>query len=82
MIDVGKKIIFSHLRLKFAKSADTNPKNFYCKKSIWVSNIAKFHADFKFSDRGFKKLLKKLYAINHEKMCKNENTENSHIVCL
>ena len=54
--------VFSHLHLKFAVSAIMTQKNCSGKLSIWVSQ----------------KPRKKLKAKNHEKMRKNENTQNSH----
>jgi hypothetical protein len=40
---------------------------------------AEFYADFKFVDAGFQKCpSQKLKAKNHEKMHKNENTQNLH----
>ncbi len=91
LIDIAKKItfyfckmfenvqFFSHLHLKYAKSAIMTQKFLSWKISIWVSKNAEFYADFKFVDAGFQKCPKqKLKAKNHEKMHKNENTQNSH----
>jgi hypothetical protein len=63
MIDIGKKItfyffcemfenaqFFSHLQVKFAKSAMMTPTFFSCKISIWVPKNPGFFADFKFLD--------------------------------
>jgi hypothetical protein len=38
---------FSHLHLKYVKSAIMTPKIFSWKISIWVSKNAEFYADFK-----------------------------------
>jgi hypothetical protein len=44
-----------------------------------IKKTQNFFADFKFVDAGFQKCsLQKLKAKNHEKMHKNENTQNSH----
>jgi hypothetical protein len=49
-----ENVLFSHLHLKFAKSAIITQKNFSLKISIWKKN-AEFYADFKFVDAGFHK---------------------------
>ncbi len=65
MIDIGKKITllfakclkmysFSHLYLKFAKSAIMTQKKFFL-KCQYGYKIAEFYADFKFVDAGFQK---------------------------
>jgi hypothetical protein len=55
---------FSHLHLKYAKSAIMTQKNFFLKISLWffLKNIimgikknTEFYADFKFVDAGFQK---------------------------
>jgi hypothetical protein len=46
---------FSHLNLKYAKSAIMTQKNFSSKISIWVSKNAEFYADFKFVDADLNK---------------------------
>jgi hypothetical protein len=92
MMDNGKKItfyfckmfeniqFFSHLHLKYAKSAIMTQKMFFLKKYQYGCQInAEFYADFKDIDAGFQKCpQQKLKAKNHEKMHKNENTPNSH----
>ena len=57
-----------------------DPKNFFLEKYQYgYQKHAEFYADFKFVDAGFQKCpLQKLKAKNHEKMHKNENTQNSH----
>jgi hypothetical protein len=70
---------FSHLHLKYAKSAIMTPKFFFLKNINMGIKNAEFYADFKFVDAGFQKCpLQKLKAKNHEKMHKNENSQNSH----
>jgi hypothetical protein len=46
---------FSHLHLKYAKSAIMTPNFFFFLISIWVSKNAEFYADFKFVDAGLNK---------------------------
>ncbi len=48
--------IFSHLHLKYAKSAIMTQKNFFLKKYQYgYQKNAEFYADFKFVDAGFQK---------------------------
>jgi hypothetical protein len=48
---------FSHLHLKYAKSAIMTQKKFFLKNFDmgWVSKNAEFYADFKFVDAGLNK---------------------------
>ncbi len=46
---------FSHLHLKYAKSAIMTQKKFSRKISIWVSKNAEFYADFTFVDADLNK---------------------------
>ncbi len=50
---------FSHLHLKYAKSAIMTQKNVFLKILIWVSKNADFYADFKFVDADLNKCLEK-----------------------
>jgi hypothetical protein len=66
---------FLHLHLKFAKSATRAHKNFFRDKKQGYKNNTELFVDyFKFD---FKNGPKKLKAKNHEKMHKNENSQNS-----
>ncbi len=70
------------MHFKIAKSAIMTQKFFCLKKQKYqygYQKNAEFYADFKFVDAGFQKYpYQKLKAKNHEKMHKNENTQNSH----
>ncbi len=69
MIDIGKKItfyflqmfenvqFFSHMHLKYAKSAIMTQKKFFLKNiNMGIKKIIKeLYADFKFVDAGFQK---------------------------
>ncbi len=46
---------FSHLHLKYAKSAIMIPKNFFLKNIIMGIQNAEFYADFKFVDADLNK---------------------------
>ncbi len=46
---------FSHLHLKYVKSAVMTQKNFFLKNIIMSQKNAEFYADFKFVDAGFQK---------------------------
>ena len=71
---------FFAFAFKVCKKCCNDPKkNFLEKYQDGYQKNAEFHADFKFVDAGFQKCpWQKLKAKNHEKMHKNENTQNSH----
>jgi hypothetical protein len=51
--------VFSHLALKFAKSANMTPKKIFWQKSKTISKNAEFHADFESVEKVVKKCTKK-----------------------
>ena len=71
---------FFAFAFKVCKKCYYDPKKFFLEKYQYrYQKNAEFYADFKFVDAGFQKSpQQKLKAKNHEKMHKNENTQNSH----
>jgi hypothetical protein len=92
MIDIGKKItfypfckmfesvqFFSHLHLKYAKSAIMTPKNFSGKISRWVSQKHKISCWFQIHSCWLSEMpLIKVKSKKPRKMHKNKNIQISH----